>query len=45
MGGTEAALLTVLGGAQKAFACFMFLDELQKIILKYLDPMAVEEDE
>jgi len=30
---------------QKAFACFMFLDELQKIILKYLDPMAVEEDE
>lgn len=31
--------------AQKAFACFMFLDELQKIILKYLDPMAVEEDE
>lgn len=30
---------------QKAFACFLFLDELQKIILKYLDPMAVEEDE
>jgi len=30
---------------QKAFACFMFLDELQKIILKYLDPMTVEEDE
>jgi hypothetical protein len=31
--------------AQKAFSCFLFLDELQKIILKYLDPMAVEEDE
>jgi len=31
--------------AQKAFACFLFLDELQKIILKYLDPMAVDEDE
>lgn len=30
---------------QKTFACFLFLDELQKIILKYLDPMAVEEDE
>ena len=30
---------------QKAFACFLFLDELQKIILKYLDPMAVDEDE
>jgi hypothetical protein len=30
---------------QKAFACFLFLDELQKIILKYLDPMASEEDE
>ncbi|CAM2865638.1 hypothetical protein [Rariglobus hedericola] len=30
---------------QKAFSCFLFLDELQKIILKYLDPMAVEEDE
>jgi hypothetical protein len=30
---------------QKAFACFLFLDELQKIILKYLDPMTVEEDE
>jgi hypothetical protein len=30
---------------QKAFACFLFLDELQKIILKYLDPMAEEEDE
>lgn len=30
---------------QKAFACFLFLDELQKIILKYLDPMAIEEDE
>jgi hypothetical protein len=30
---------------QKAFACYMFLDELQKIILKYLDPMTVEEDE
>jgi hypothetical protein len=30
---------------QKAFACFLFLDELQKIILKYLDPMAVEDDE
>jgi len=30
---------------QKAFACFLFLDELQKIIMKYLDPMAVEEDE
>jgi signal transduction histidine kinase len=29
---------------QKAFACFMFLDELQKIILKYLDPMSPEED-
>jgi hypothetical protein len=29
---------------QKAFACFMFLDELQKIILKYLDPMAPEEE-
>ena len=38
-----------LGGldelSQKAFACFLFLDELQKIILKYLDPMAIEEDE
>lgn len=32
-------------GVQKAFACFLFLDELQKIILKYLDPMAIEEDE
>lgn len=31
--------------AQKAFACYLFLDELQKIILKYLDPMTVEEDE
>ena len=31
--------------AQKAFACFLFLDELQKIILKYLDPMAEETDE
>lgn len=31
--------------SQKAFACFLFLDELQKIILKYLDPMAIEEDE
>lgn len=30
---------------QKAFACFLFLDELQKIIMKYLDPMAIEEDE
>lgn len=30
---------------QKAFACFLFLDELQKIILKYLDPMAEEDDE
>lgn len=30
---------------QKAFACFLFLDELQKIILKYLDPMADEDDE
>lgn len=30
---------------QKAFACFLFLDELQKIILKYLDPMAEETDE
>lgn len=30
---------------QKAFACFMFLDELQKIILKYLDPMVPEEEE
>lgn len=30
---------------QKAFACFVFLDELQKIILKYLDPMAEDEDE
>ena len=30
---------------QKAFACFLFLDELQKIILKYLDPMAEDEDE
>jgi hypothetical protein len=29
---------------QKAFACFMFLDELQKIILKYLDPMSPEEE-
>lgn len=30
---------------QKAFACFLFLDELQKIILKYLDPMAEDDDE
>jgi len=30
---------------KKAFACFVFLDELQKIILKYLDPLSVEEDE
>ncbi len=30
---------------QKAFACFLFLDELQKIIMKYLDPMSLEEDE
>ena len=30
---------------KKAFACFMFLDELQKIILKYLDPLTADEDE
>lgn len=30
---------------RKAFACFVFLDELQKIILKYLDPLSVDEDE
>ena len=30
---------------KKAFACFVFLDELQKIILKYLDPLSVDEDE
>jgi len=30
---------------KKAFACFAFLDELQKIILKYLDPLSVDEDE
>ncbi len=30
---------------KKAFACFMFLDELQKIILKYLDPLSAEENE
>lgn len=38
MGGLDEA-------SQKAFACFMFLDELQKIILKYLDPMDPEEEE
>ncbi|MFA6286313.1 MAG: hypothetical protein WC661_02940 [Opitutaceae bacterium] len=32
-------------GEKKAFACFVFLDELQKIILKYLDPLSVDEDE
>ena len=30
---------------KKGFACFVFLDELQKIILKYLDPLNVDEDE
>jgi hypothetical protein len=30
---------------KKAFACFVFLDELQKILLKYLDPLAPDEDE
>jgi hypothetical protein len=30
---------------KKAFACFVFLDELQKIILKYLDPLSTDDDE
>ena len=30
---------------KKAFACFIFLDELQKIILKYLDPLSADGDE
>lgn len=30
---------------KKAFGCFLFLDQLQKIILKYLDPLTPDEDE
>ncbi|MBW8780537.1 MAG: hypothetical protein JF599_01425 [Verrucomicrobia bacterium] len=38
--------MTELNEAEKkAFACFVFLDELQKIILKYLDPLSVDDDE
>ena len=30
---------------RKAFACFVFLDELQKILLRYLDPLAGDDDD
>ena len=41
----DSVLDALDGDEKKAFACFVFLDELQKIILKYLDPLSVEEDE